>query len=54
MFADRNKEELLVVFVITATWVGISKITKRIVMYQFVDQDLLEISENCSISSQRL
>jgi hypothetical protein len=31
LLADGNKE-VVVVFVITATWVGISKIRKRIVM----------------------
>jgi len=30
-----------VVFVIISTWVGISKIRERIVMYRFLDQDLL-------------
>ena len=41
VFADRYKVVVVVVFVITATWVGIIKITKGFVMYQFADQDLL-------------
>ena len=40
VLADRNKE-VVVVFVITATEVGISESTKRVVMYRFLDQDLL-------------
>ena len=39
VLADRNIEAM-VVFVITARWVGISKIRKRNVMYWFLDQDL--------------
>jgi hypothetical protein len=31
----------VVVFVITARWVGISKVIKKVVMYRFLDQDLL-------------
>jgi len=50
-FVLANDNEVVVVFVFTAKWVGISKITKMIVMYQFLDQDLLHISENFSIPS---
>jgi len=40
VLADRNVE-VVVGFVITGRWVGISKIRKRVVMYRFLDQDLL-------------
>jgi len=50
-FVLANYNEVVVVFVFTAKWVRINKITKMIVMYQFLDEDLFQITENFSIPS---